>query len=630
MRLSVLGEIALIFSFVILVHTPVSANGNSYREARALQREGKYDQAIEAYKIYLTSPVDGKLEGQDLRLYTDALLQLMNTFQSKGEPEACILALQEVYDGSATLQTLCLRDYYSVMGYALSRTENMAEAESVMLKALTLPLHSATPERYFRDYAYAAAVFYSNPKYQDEVIQWCNDALCQAELSNNLSGKQWVISMLGSLYRRSGDLNKALELFMQSKYEAESKNDHLGVLNSLNTLADIFLYWNVPEYADIYANEAVQVEKNLKSKNPMVSAQTYINKGRALLQLGKTDSIGFYTSQARSFCEALPYNSGMVDVNLLNGICLTEKGGDSLTSGIEQLQLVARQGTAANRAKAYHQLAQTCLKQEDGKKAEVMLDSLSCLLSESISPVFILHLDYKPILDYYKKVGNRSKADQYVQLMLKEQEEYSQKRQDVNLVKAIVGLQAEKSVQDQKIARLKQANQRLWMIFSIVILVIIISGVMTILLRKMKRYKKEIKKADVQLKELIHNLNKSNTEKEMIAEKMNEFLHDKDKRQEMITLTPYVLKESGELKFRECFELLHPHFLHRLREKVPAVTRREELLSMLIVLKQDNRKIAELMAIEPRSVLMLRHRFRQKIGMTTEISLENFIENLTQ
>jgi DNA-binding CsgD family transcriptional regulator len=49
---------------------------------------------------------------------------------------------------------------------------------------------------------------------------------------------------------------------------------------------------------------------------------------------------------------------------------------------------------------------------------------------------------------------------------------------------------------------------------------------------------------------------------------------------------------------------------------------------MLIVLKQDNKKIAELLSIEPRSVLMLRHRFRQKIGISTEYSLETFIEDL--
>ena len=93
-------------------------------------------------------------------------------------------------------------------------------------------------------------------------------------------------------------------------------------------------------------------------------------------------------------------------------------------------------------------------------------------------------------------------------------------------------------------------------------------------------------------------------------------------------MTPHVLKESGETKFRQCFELLYPLFLHRLREKVPSVTRREELLSMLIALKQDNKEIADLLAIAPRSVLMLRHRFRQKIGMNADVSLENFIEDL--
>ena len=51
---------------------------------------------------------------------------------------------------------------------------------------------------------------------------------------------------------------------------------------------------------------------------------------------------------------------------------------------------------------------------------------------------------------------------------------------------------------------------------------------------------------------------------------------------------------------------------------------------MLILLKQDNKVIAELLAIAPRSVLMLRHRFRQKIGLATEYSLENFIEDTLQ
>jgi DNA-binding CsgD family transcriptional regulator len=166
------------------------------------------------------------------------------------------------------------------------------------------------------------------------------------------------------------------------------------------------------------------------------------------------------------------------------------------------------------------------------------------------------------------------------------------------------------------------------MLIGIVISVIIIGCISTVLLYQKKKYVKKIKKADKQLDSLVQKLNQSNVEKEKIAQEVNEFLNEKDNRHEMETLTPYILKESGEVKFRQCFELLYPLFLPRLREKVPSVSRREELLSMLIALKQDNKNIAELLAIAPRSVLMLRHRFRQKIGMTTELSLENFIEDL--
>jgi DNA-binding CsgD family transcriptional regulator len=134
-----------------------------------------------------------------------------------------------------------------------------------------------------------------------------------------------------------------------------------------------------------------------------------------------------------------------------------------------------------------------------------------------------------------------------------------------------------------------------------------------------------MKQADEKLSSLVEQLKQSNAEKEIRAQEIKDLLDDKDKRQELETLTPTVLQTDGESKFRQCFEILYPLFIPRLREKVPSITRREELLSMLIILKQDNKQIAELLAIAPRSVLMLRHRFRQKIGMTTELSLEDFI-----
>ena len=115
------------------------ANESLFKQARTLQREGKYEEAIVAFKDYLSQPILGDdFSNEQMSLYTDALMQLMNTFQSKGEPEACVTTLQEVFKASPILQKIYLRDYYSVMAYALSRTENMKEAEETMLKAFTI------------------------------------------------------------------------------------------------------------------------------------------------------------------------------------------------------------------------------------------------------------------------------------------------------------------------------------------------------------------------------------------------------------------------------------------------------------------------------------------------------------
>jgi DNA-binding CsgD family transcriptional regulator len=256
-----------------------------------------------------------------------------------------------------------------------------------------------------------------------------------------------------------------------------------------------------------------------------------------------------------------------------------------------------------------------------------MLDSMYTLLHQNESSIYI-HLDYQPILDYYLKSKNSHKVEQYSRMMLQEQQAFKEKRLNFNLIDAVVDMQTEQHRQDLKIVQLGQTNERLWFLIAIVFSLITIAAIAVFLLYQRKRYKIQMKKADDKFALLLKKLNQSNTEKEKIAQEVCELLKDKDKRQELETLAPSLLQKSGESKFRQCFELLYPLFLPRLREKVPSITRREELLSMLIVLKQDNKEIAELLAIAPRSVLMLRHRFRQKIGMTTDNLLENFIDDI--
>ena len=286
---------------------------------------------------------------------------------------------------------------------------------------------------------------------------------------------------------------------------------------------------------------------------------------------------------------------------------------------------MAQEATPINRAKAYHQLAQTYLKADEDHMAEAMLDSMYTLLTPSGVHI---QLNYEPIINHYLKTENTKKAEQYVRMMLEQQQAFKEKKLSYNLIETIVDLKTAQKRQELKIAKLTQANQRLWLLICIAVSLIAILAMAAYLINQKKKHSIQLKQADERLDSLTQKLHQSNTEKEMRAQEIKEFLKDKDKRQELETLTPSILQTDGETKFRQCFELLYPLFLPRLREKVPSITRREELLSMLIVLKQDNKRIAELLAVAPRSVLMLRHRFRQKIGMDTEFSLENFIENI--
>jgi DNA-binding CsgD family transcriptional regulator len=212
--------------------------------------------------------------------------------------------------------------------------------------------------------------------------------------------------------------------------------------------------------------------------------------------------------------------------------------------------------------------------------------------------------------------------------MLHEQKVFKAKKLNFNLVESIVDLQTEQKNQELRIVKLRETNQRLVFMVIIAVSLVILFVVCMLVIKQRRYYIEQMQKANERSDSLIEELNQSNIEKEMKMQEIREFLKDNDNRQELVTMTPFILKESGETKFRQCFELLHPLFLHRLRERVPSVTRREELLSMLIALNQSTKEISELLSIAPRSVLMLRHRFRQKIGMDPELSLENFIEGI--
>ena len=218
MRLiSYINKIVLFLSSILLCCNSF-ANEDLLSQGRQLQRDGNYDQAIAVFKECLSAPeVSAGINEQQMFVYTEALVQLMNSFQSKGEPEECIAVLNELFDSSDVLQKYCARDFYSVLAYALSRTENMKGAEESMLKVdeEVLEVKSAIAEGSF-----------------EHIEEEFGDLLLSVVNAARLSGVDPELA-----------LTKACEKYLRRFASVEKQSLDLGRKINENSRDELLSYW---------------------------------------------------------------------------------------------------------------------------------------------------------------------------------------------------------------------------------------------------------------------------------------------------------------------------------------------------------------------------------------------------
>lgn len=597
-----------------------------FMEGRTCQRELRYAEAISIYSRCAMFTSDDETECWQLQpIVLDALLQLMNSYQSMGSPDSCVAHLQRIIDRpTSLLARYCQRDLYSLLGYALSRTEAMDKAEESMRRALSLPLFQPSHERLYRDYAYAAAIYFGNPAYQEEVIQWCRMAINESKLCLRQPGVQWVTSMLGTLYKRTGRIDEAIKLLSASIEEASQEGDALGEANACNFLCELYLYWNMPNYAKIYADRALQVLENRAGLNRMIETATLLLKGRALQESSQADSAIYYWRRAESCCEQLPYNSGQVDVDYYWGTFLSgSQNEQEYHIGMERLRMVTLQGTLSVKAKAYFSMAKGYLAHGEDKLGEAMLDSMFYQLHLSPHPLYVENA-YPFALQHFVAKGNTSQIVRYAQALVEEKGDYAEQLLSRKLAESIVKIQVEKKEQELMTAKEKLNNQRIYIVLMSCI-ALLIAVIASIGYRLYVTRKKSMERELIGLKDNLSDVQKHNLE---IKSQLTNLLSDISERSQLEAATPQLLREKGEQRFRQRFEQFYPTFLYKLRDRVPAITRSEELLCMLMALGQDTHQIEHLLGIAHRSVIMARHRLRKKIDLPEEMSLEQFVQSL--
>jgi CRP-like cAMP-binding protein len=147
--------------------------------------------------------------------------------------------------------------------------------------------------------------------------------------------------------------------------------------------------------------------------------------------------------------------------------------------------------------------------------------------------------------------------------------------------------------------------------------------------QRQKEAESEARQAKKQIESFVSHIMEKNELIDQLKEKIttDEALQARQDINESLSSYTLISDEEWE-KFRADFSRAYPLFLSILANHLPQITPAEERMSTLIFLRFSNQQIANTLGIGKESVTRAKHRLRQRLQLTKEDSLENYICNI--
>lgn len=204
-------------------------------------------------------------------------------------------------------------------------------------------------------------------------------------------------------------------------------------------------------------------------------------------------------------------------------------------------------------------------------------------------------------------------------------------RVDVTLVK----LDYEKSQQviTQMIAERKQEKEKQYMLVAGIVLAIVIGVVIYRQQLQRSRLEKELllqqksaaEEHVVAAREQLDQFTAHIIEKNDMIEKLQGQLEQRHQTIHEELLTQTILTDDDWNRFKMLFERARPGFFEYLQNTAPGITPAELRLAALLQLKLDTKNIAAMQGISTDAVRKSKSRLRQRLNITLEDGLEEFI-----
>jgi hypothetical protein len=351
--------------------------------------------------------------------------------------------------------------------------------------------------------------------------------------------------------------------------------------------------------------------------------------------LGKLDSSTYHFTIAkqRAIMTGTTEWEGICDGNLGENYFLQKdykKAKPLLQSNADISSENQDWGPAAN---ALTILGDISLREKDLKTAEQQLMKASTYAYRSKQDRRLAKL-YPLLSRFYILTGNRAMASVFLDSSLMARDSVDQEFNTLYMTRAVQKVALEK----ERFSVLQLSNQqkiRTLQRNALVIIIILGLAVVFFIYDKQKRLYREkneqLKRTAEELQRAardLDNFTKSVAEKNALIETLQQQVGSPDLEVLRQLQESTILTEEQWLDFKKLFNKVHAGYLQRLHKKLPSLTPAETRFVVLSKLELSGREMASMLGVGADAIRKYRSRFRKKLELPEEESLDELIFNI--
>ena len=591
-----------------------------FDEAREQQQGENYSAAISAYQQLISlEPTDNDMKPV-VALMDDGFLQLVYCYIFAGQRKDGADYFNRIYkEKKFWFVRNHPRSVEICTAYSLYEATRLEEAVALVDRALSREEEGRKNEQLYVDNGIASVIYNQAGEIRKAIS--CGER--SLEIIRTLDDQSKIVFVLGNLiyqYQQIGEFEKALAVYDALLVSGEGEKNPYGLCAAETNIVHLYDEWGLEEEVTVHLDKAREAAERsgvpdafLRVDNLSVyytlQSEEY-DKARVLLD---SMQVRIPDRSQNSFYHEFYDNYACI-------LAVGETKGKDLQAVIRARELIGqlKDKPLNNLSVLTYRLLGDVL--AEGGERELAIDAyLACTdYIQKNQLVNQQRLVYYALGRLYAETKRPDESSRYL-LMAHHAGLMSQFR---------VRYETREKEQDNRLLRSElQLQKRTTQYYVLIGIVSFLLGT-AFLLWLILRHRALRLRHESNLRQMLaewQNMNRKNEELRLQIEKADA----QHTMQEVInSLSPRLLTNEEEQEFRRQFCLLYPSFLSGLRKVCPTVTRSEELLAMLVRLHLSSDEIAFALGNNRASVNTSRFRFRKKLGLEKEVSLEDYIDSL--